>query len=295
MNKLKGHPLSNILTGCEVKSVNTQGDHCTVTTADAQTSQSKLVIVATGSNANPLSKELRAHPKGEDIAVGIRAYYKHLDVDGDYSHLYVVKEHMPAAFYITPLSDGIYNVNFVIRKDVVNNKKLNLKTEFANFIETHPILKGKFSDATRVSQFQGSSLALGTKKRVLYGDRYMIAGDTAGLIDLITANGIPQAMLSGKLAALQAQACINANNFSQEFLSAYQSKLYKAVKGELSVGRFINPLLKYKFINHFLLGTLNYFSDKGSKNSTLGDLIYTKRPLLLLVSPSFYYRLIRRN
>ena len=36
----------------------------------------------------------------------------------------------------------------------------------------------------------------------------MLVGDAAGLIDLISANGIPQAMISGKLAALQAIECI---------------------------------------------------------------------------------------
>lgn len=102
---------------------------------------------------------------------------------------------MPGGFYMVPLQLNLYNVNLVVRNDVVK-KKLNLRTEFEKLIETNGYLKTSFKQATRVSSFLGSCLILGTKKRSNNGYQYMLFRACARLIDFISAKGIPQTMLS---------------------------------------------------------------------------------------------------
>lgn len=299
LQKVEDNPLTTVRTNCEVSSVDITDNECNVKTTKDGTFTSKLIIVGTGSNFNPLFKRNRSGKSSKHFAVGVRAYYKDLEVTENYCHLYAVKDHMPAGFYIAPLADGIANVNMVIRKDVINNKGLDLKKEFERFIESDPVLKDKFDKASRISNFKGSTLALGTKKWPVCGDRYMLTGDAAGLIDLISANGIPQAMLSGKMAALQAQKCLVENNYSRQYIQQYERELFKAIKGDLSLGKILNPLLSYKAINNVLIKSLNFISASTAKNNRLNDLLfhllYHKRPLMLLVNPRFYYRLARRS
>lgn len=295
LKKLLQNSLTTLYTDTQVTTVDINDDRCSIKVKDGSVYASKMVIVATGSNYNPMAGHKPAAFGDKHIAVGVRAYYKGINVENDYCHFYTKKNIMPGGFYIAPLEDGMYNVNMVIRKDVVKKNKLDLKKEFESYINTDPELKSIFQHSERVSEFQGSSLLLGTKEKPVCGNRYMIAGDSAGLIDLITANGIPQAMLSGKMAALQAEKCIKANDFSHAFIHNYEKELYKSVKSYLVIGRFMNPLFNYKFVNNFVVNALGLFSKTASKNSALVDLLYKKRPLLLLFNPLFYYRVLKKN
>lgn len=296
LNKVKTSSLTTVLTGVQVTSVERAEEYCTIHLKGRVPITSKMVIVSTGSNFNPFTQHKNYNIDDKHLALGIRAYYKGVEVDdNDFCHFYTDDHIMPGGFYVAPLQNGLYNVNMVIRKDIVKARKLDLKKEFEDFIITNEQVKDSFKNATRVSSYMGSSLALGTKKRSICGDRYLLAGDAAGLIDLISANGIPQAMLSGKLAALQVEKSLSRNNYSKNFLKQYETALFKAIKGDLSVGRVLNPLLSYKLVNNTVLKAVRIFSRSASKNSNLAELLYAKRPALLLFNPLFYLRLFTKK
>lgn len=287
--KLK-HPLTTTLTGCEVKSVTIKESFAEVITSD-NTYQSKLVLIASGSNFNPLSAPVKTDDK--HVAVGIRAYFTDVDYKADYCELILDPRIIPGGVYIAPLEKGLFNVNMVIRADVVRKKKINLRKELDYLMTHNALLKHRFKNAKRVTDFTGSSLLLGTKRRPISGDRYLLVGDSAGLIDLISANGIPQAMLSGKLAAEQVKRCIDANDFSAQATSAYADILFKRINSDLAVGKLINPFLHYNFIQKAIM-QLVYFTTKSSTtNSALSQLLYAKHPVWLLFNPLFYFKLLK--
>jgi menaquinone-9 beta-reductase len=293
MNKLNENPLTQIKQDTYVTSVSHSKDCCTIKTKAGELYHAKLVVVATGSNFNPIQEESASKPENTHNASGIRAYYTGVKQEANYCSWFVKKKLMPGGFYVSPLPNGQYNVNLVVRNDTRANKKLSLTKEFEQLIETDEMLKEKFKDAKRVSNFAGSQLILGTKKRQVCGDRFMITGDTAGLIDLITANGIPQAMLSGKLAAEQAKKCLTENNYSKEFIKTYEKTLFRAIKNELMLGRLVNPLLGFQVVNHLVVSIIGFITKNASENSSLIKFSYHKRPVLLLINPLFYFRVIK--
>jgi flavin-dependent dehydrogenase len=91
-----------------------------------------------------------------------------------------------------------------MRADVVGKKKLNLKKEFEKIIASHPAIAPRFREAEQIGEVKLYGLPLGSKKRQLSGDHYMLTGDAAMLIDPFTGEGIGNAMMSGMLAAQQA-------------------------------------------------------------------------------------------
>ncbi len=289
--KLCHNPLTTSITGRAVKDIQINDQSCQVQLSDGSNYQSKLVLVATGSNFNPL--ENRGKLEDQHIAVGVRAYYKSVDSRSNFCELFLHKKLMPGGIYIAPIEEDVFNVNIVVRSDHVKKKRLNLKKELEEMIHSNELLKDRFKNAKRIGSYVGSSLILGTKKREICGDRFMLVGDSAGLIDLISANGIPQAMLSGKMAAQQAFECLKSNNFSKEFMGQYEVSLFKAIKSDLSLGRTINPILKFDFVNKLTMALLNLVSKSSSKNSTLVKVFYSKRPALLFINPKFYYNLLK--
>jgi len=273
-----------------VSSVEHQEDNIKLVSKNNETILAKLVIVATGSK-NSILKQLGHEFPKKQSAVGIRAYYDGIVCDKENAELILIKEVMPSGIYITPLPNGTFNVNLVTFLEKVNENKTNLNKVFDSVIESNPLLKQKFKHATRIGKLDGSKLFMGVKKKIIAGDRYLIVGDSAGLIDIISGNGIPQAMISGKYAALRASEALRAGNFSKEFLHHYEIELHNKVQRYLLLGKILYPFLRIKLFCNIGLELLNYFANRPQTNFLLRDLLYDKNVKSKLLSPKFYYRL----
>lgn len=257
---------------------------------DGRTVVSKVCIVATGATAPGFLREIR-NPKVSDrhSALGVRAYYKGLtDMPTDRCQLYLMKKWMPGGFYIAPLADGRYNVNMVVRADKVKRSGMHLRRELEGAISQHPSLKRIFKNAELVSDVKGSPLPLATVKRLYSADGMILTGDTAGLIDLISANGIPQAMISGRLAAGCAEAILNHTDESKA-IKTYQAELEAAIVNEVKLGKKLSPILGIGWVSGAILGGLGMLAKSESTDAdNLERILYASDPwkeLLRQVNP----------
>ncbi|MCX6183239.1 MAG: NAD(P)/FAD-dependent oxidoreductase [Bacteroidetes bacterium] len=291
LNKVKESTYATVMEKCRISALEKESDGIKLFTKNGECIKAKLVIVATGSN-NSVLKLLNLEQSPKYCNVGIRAYYKNVDCAKETGELFFDKRIMPGGVFITPLPNNEYNVNMVLSLQKANRKNIPLKEMIEEIIATNPVLKQKFSKATRISKFEGSKLYLGIQKRTLTGDRFLLAGDSAGLIDFITANGIYQAMLSGKLAALKAQEALAQQNFSKEFLQSYEDEIYTRIEKFLAMGRLFYPLLRIRFFNWILLGLLNFISKRPNTNSLMQDIFHHRISKKRLMHPKLYYDLL---
>ena len=256
--------------------------------------KTKLLIIATGSTASLPFAVGKLTKEDEHFAVGVRGYFKNVGNDKfpNHAELFFHRRLMPGGFYIAPFKGDTANVNIVIRSDVAKRNKLNINTLFWEAIELHPTLKERFKNAEQVGKLEGSALHLGTKKRTISGDGYMLAGDAGGLIDLISGNGIPQAMISGKFAAEQAVIALEKNNFSAEVLKDYDKKVFKKISNDLKLGRIMSPFLSNNFVLTAITKALNFLASRRGAQEQLRSLLYTPSVVKTLINPMFYWRLL---
>lgn len=164
----------------------------------------------------------------------VRAYYKNVqDLESDKTEVYSLTKYLPGYFWVFPLPDNMANVGFGMLSKHISEKRLNLKTIFFDFIETHPVLRRKFAGSELVGKLQGFGLPFGSQKIQVSGERFLLAGDAASLIDPASGDGIGNAMLSGKLAAEKIMACFEANRFDAPFMKSYDEQLYAKLWTEL--------------------------------------------------------------
>ncbi|MDX5435600.1 MAG: geranylgeranyl reductase family protein, partial [Pontibacter sp.] len=165
--------------------------------------QAKLLLVANGAQSGFTRRVAALEQEPEHYCAGLRAYYKgvsDLDADG-FIELHFFKDFLPGYFWIFPLPNGLANVWVGMLSSAVSRKKVNLKKEMLHMIEHHPELRQRFANAELVDDIRGYGLPLGSKKRVISGDNYMLLGDAGALIDPFTGEGISNAMISGRWAA----------------------------------------------------------------------------------------------
>ncbi|RAJ85557.1 geranylgeranyl reductase family protein [Chitinophaga dinghuensis] len=230
--------------------------------------KTQLVIVANGAHSSFTKDVAGIKMEPEHYVAGIRAYYKgirglHKD---NFIELHFLKEMLPGYLWIFPLPNGEANVGVGMLSNSARNKKVNLKKMMLETLASDPIMKERFANAELAGNIEGYGLPLGSKKRKLHGERYMLVGDAGFLIDPFTGEGIGNALYSGRIAAQRAAEALKINDFSDKFLDTYDEDVYRILGPELQVSTKLQKLIKYPWLFNILMKI-------GSRNKQLKELM----------------------
>jgi geranylgeranyl reductase family protein len=287
---------ATVLEGAEIKSVTRNDGTVELNyshSAENKTLKCKLLIAAEG-DRSLISRTLAGYEKNlKNYSAAVRAYYK--NVTGmhaqNFIELHFLHGILPGYFWIFPLPNGDANVGVGIPSYMISKKKINLKDEMQKIISEHPVFRERFSNATLIGEIKGWGLPLGSQQRKISGDNFLLAGDAASLIDPFTGEGIGNAMLSGMKAAEQAHRCVEANDFSKEFLKRYDEEVYRNCGDELKLSSRLQKLSRYKWL-------INLFFNKANRNrelrERLPELLYNPDSRKSLSNMRIYLKLLFR-
>ena len=109
----------------------------------------------------------------------------------------------------------------------ISSKKINLRKSLLDIVSNSETIRKRFTDAVALEDPIGYGLPTGSRKVQISGDRFMLAGDAASLIDPATGEGIGNAMISGIKAGQHAIKCFNKNDFSSSFMKQYEDAIHR--------------------------------------------------------------------
>lgn len=251
-----------------------------------------IVLAADGANSAFSKKVGGLGLEPEHHCAGVRAYFSdvaELDNQG-FIELHFLKDLLPGYLWIFPLPNGKANVGLGMRSDAVKRSRIDLKKRLMELTNEHPAFKRRFQNARLDGKVQGLGLPLGSKRRPLSGDGYMLIGDAGHLIDPFTGEGISHAMISGVKAAEVVRNCFKKNDFSAGITKQYDKLVWKRLGQELSISTRLQQLAQYPWL-------FNLVVNRASKNPALADTISCMFSDLdmraELKKPGFYWNLIR--
>ncbi len=291
VSECRKNPLIRIVEGLGLTEFERKDGKWLCKSEDGRTVEAEMVIAADGAHSRFAKLVGKIEMEPEHHCAGLRAYYKGvkgLDAD-NFIELHFIKDFLPGYFWIFPLPNGYANVGVGMRSDKVSAKKVNLKKEMADLIANDPVMKERFADAELVGGIKGFGLPLGSKKRKISGEGFVLVGDAASLIDPFTGEGIGNALYSGLFAADQAERCLAANDYSEEQMKAYDVAVYARLWEELKLGHRMQRLVNYPWL-------FNLVVNKAQKNKTLRETISCMFDDLdlreRLKNPLFYFKLL---
>lgn len=189
--------------------------------------EAKLVIGCDGANGIARKKLCKEENNLSHHAAAVRAYFKNVkSIPPATFELHFLKGITPGYFWVFPLPGNEANVGLGLLSQTVSTEKINLRKEMQQVIDSVPYLKERFSTAEMISDIKGYGLPLGSRKVTVSGNRFMLCGDAASLIDPLTGEGIGQAMVSGRYAGWQAVKCFQQSDFSAAFMKQYDKTVY---------------------------------------------------------------------
>lgn len=285
---------AHIQQGTEVKKIERKGKQFRIETSTGVIEQVDLIVGAEG-DRSIVAKYLGSITKdNKHYCAGIRAYYE--GVTGmhpqNFIELHFLEELLPGYFWIFPLPNGQANVGAGMLSDTVSKKRINLKEDMLRAISNNPNIKDRFANAKMIGKIQGWGLPLGSKKRPLSGDGFLLTGDAGSLIDPFTGEGIGNALYSGMMAAAHIQKAIEVNQFDAAFLKGYDTAFYDRQWDELKLSHTLQKLCKYPWLFNFVV-------NKAHKNTTLRETISCMFEDLdlraKLRNPLFYVKLLMND
>ena len=224
-------------------------------------------------------------------SIATRAYFKNVKElhPRGYIELHFFKELLPGYFWIFPMQNDEVNVGLVMMFNRVRKSKQNLSKTMLDLIEKTPELKRRFGNATMTGKIGGYGLPLGPVKKTLSGNRFLLTGDAASLIDPFSGEGIGNAMVSGEIAAQVIKKTFMKGDFSGEVLSTYDKIIERKIGKELKISHWIQQLARLPWLFNFVVG-------KARKNDDLKKMLtkmMTNQAVKSeLINPLFYMKLL---
>jgi len=252
----------------------------------------QLVIGADGDQG--VSRRLLLHDNipPKTASVGLRTYYKRVKGlhEENFIELHFINEILPGYFWIFPLPGGEANVGICMDAALVRKKKINLRQVMQDVITLHPAIAPRFSEAIPTGKTYGWGLPMGVEQTPVSGDRFLLTGDAASLIDPFTGEGIGNALFSGMLAAEAAIKAIKEKEYTAGFLKeAYDDVLFRRIGDELRLSYTIQKLLRYPWLFNLVVNKAN---KSASLRTTMSSMFADLDVRALLRKPSFYWNVL---
>lgn len=226
-----------------------------------------VVVDCSGAHSE-LAKKVGIERELNHYCAGLRRYYKNVSgmSDEGYIELHFINDVLPGYFWIFPMTDNRANVGLGMLSASVSKQKINLKKELERIVTQHPEISKRFANAEPLETVKGWGLPLGSKKRKVSGDRLIICGDAASIIDPFTGEGIGNAMISAKYAVDVLVECIETKRYHAEKLSSYDDKVYHHLWPELKMSHQLQKMVKYPAL-------FNFVANKGLKSKEFKSIL----------------------
>ena len=234
---VRAHSATEIMESTGLKDLQIEADGVRLRSAHGPEITCQMVIGCDGANS-VVSRKLLPEPRlaRAHHCVGVRAYFENIaDTESGTTEFFLTRDYLAGYVWLFPVGQGRYNVGLGMLAEVVARHKVDLKETMQRLLATHPALAGRFAEARQLGPIVGFGLPLGGGRvRPVSGARFMLCGDAASLIDPLQGHGIDTAMQSGILAAAQALACFEKQDFSAGFMQEYDAQVAHKIGRKLA-------------------------------------------------------------
>ena len=185
--------------------------------------RSPLTAIATGANIG-LHKELGLLQSMPPVVLSARGYFTDVSGLGHAMEFYFESQLMPGYAWIFPVDGKTANIGVGVFPG--SGHKLNPYKMLEWFMQEGQAA-GRLTGARLQGQVKGYPLRTDYPSHPTFGDGFILLGESIGLVNPVTGEGIDLALESAELAAEAVEHALERRDFSRKTLVVYDRMLRK--------------------------------------------------------------------
>lgn len=226
----------------------------------------KLIIGADGSNSTVARLLNGKKPDPEKRIVAVRVNMENVNCLQNQAELYFTSKSFPGYYWFFPTGPSTANVGVGMALENFPRDDINLKELLIDVIENDESLKAKIGNGTFVDKISGWPLSIYNPNTMVVGDRILLTGDAAGLVNAINGEGIQYALQSGRWAAESVISCFSSDNLSIKSLKIFDYKLRKEIGYDMSLSNLVLQFIRNRNLNPLWIKLLKIFIAQAKEN-----------------------------
>jgi geranylgeranyl reductase family protein len=259
------HAGATVLDGHKVTAVQRAPDAITVrgqSAAGPWQLRTRLLLGADGSNSM-VARTLRGGvPPRRDRIVAVRAYFDNVDGPACQGDVCFRSDSFPGYFWLFPAGGGSANLGVGMLMSTYPQSGRNLRELLQRLIAEDASLQYRLRGARMRGKVLGHPLTTYNPRLPLIGDRVMLLGDAAGLINPLNGEGIQYALHSARWAAGVAADRLASDRLDAASLEAYQRRVHQSLRTDMAFSRLVVQLFRNRNLNHVWLRALRTIASR---------------------------------
>lgn len=223
--------------------------------------QARMAIIATGASIKLLIRMgiLREMPP---MMVAARTYFEGMSELSDRIQLRFDGVPLPGYGWVFPLSEGSANVGAGVYAGRTARRRtaISARQAFDAFVHS-PSLERMLASAHQVGPVKGYPLRVDFATAPTFGERALLVGEAAGLVNPLSGEGVDYALESGKIAAEHLAWMFSTGDLSRKNLEAYDRRLRQHFQSLFLFCNRVRDLCLNRICLNFLVGAAGRRAD----------------------------------
>jgi geranylgeranyl reductase family protein len=207
-------------------------------------------LVGADGSSSTIVRTLRGHgSERADRILAVRAYYDGVDGPADRSDLYFTGDSFPGYCWLFPTGPTTANVGVGMLLETLPPTSEHIRDLLMRLVANDRALHARLRHATLVGKVVGWPLVTFNPRATLVGERVLLVGDAAGLINPLNGEGIQYALASGRWAAETLREALAANDLSRAALEPYGRRVRDELRYDMALARLIIQFISNRTLN----------------------------------------------
>jgi flavin-dependent dehydrogenase len=217
----------------------------------------RLAILAVGASF-PLLRTQGLLGRPSSMILASRAYFENLEPEARMMDFYIDDVVMPGYGWVFPFGDGTANVGAGV-KWRPGRTTPNGNAAFHHFVRRSLGVRRRLGGARQVGPIAGYPIRTDFLTAKTSGERMLLVGEAAGLVNVFTGDGIDFALESGELAAQFAAQALEKGDLSNRALGRYDALLGDRFRSDIRATSWLSRIyLSRPIARRFLRSARRY-------------------------------------
>lgn len=235
--------------------------------------KAKVIVGADGSNS-VVARQMQGGKHADEFQLlGLRAYYENIKGPTDRVDIYFTGESFPGIFWLFPKGATGANIGMACISSTLPNKPVNVKNQLADHLKNNADIKERIGNGKPGGKIDGWILKFFNPQSILTGNRILLVGDAAGLINPLSGDGIQYALLSARWASETLYKCFKQDDFSATALFNYRKKVDKELGYDFALSNLLVQFARNKTLTPVWMKILSVMISRAKEDKEYADII----------------------